>query len=267
MWGRAPVRTGDGEVALGARDGLPGPAQRQQQRRLGRVGEGPARVGAGGLTGTLAPDGCVPQQLGGPHRAPRLWQPLGGWLGLHGPLGTLPRPAPPWPVLRGDGHVHGAGGGPRDGRPQPVHRPRRRPRGVGGDGGAGLRGLRQLLQLPVGHCKGIAGTRGDTLWGHGELHIPPEDRGLVGTPRATGTAGLLAATWGALCPLQGTCGFPQDDGDQRAAGHGTGIFMSPPRMGTCRTLQYHKDHRAAGHGTGLFMSPPRMGDRWDPTSP
>lgn len=204
------VPTGDGEVALGARDGLPGPAQRQQQRRLGRVGEGPARVGAGGLAGTLAPDGRVPQQLRGPHRATCLWQPLGGRLGLHGPLGTFPCPAPPWPVLRGDGYVHSAGRGSRGGCPHPVHHSRHRPRGVGGDGGAGLRGLRQLLQLPVGHCKGTVGTWGDTLWGiRGDMWGPVGPRGLQGcwlshgklcvpskrhvwSHRVVGTSGLLA---------------------------------------------------------------------------
>jgi len=212
------VPTGDGEVTLGARDGLPGPAQRQQQRRLGRVGEGPAWVGAGGLVGTLAPDGRVPQQLGGPHRALHLRQPLSSRLSLHGPLGTLPCPAPPRPVLRGDGHIHGAGGGPQHGRPQPVHRPWRRPRGVRGDGGAGLRGLRQLLQLPVGHCKGATETWGDMtswdgatgssasplrtgdMWGPigpwglqgcwRSHHIPY--KGRVGSHRVIGTNGLLA---------------------------------------------------------------------------
>lgn len=217
--------TGDGEVALGACDGLPGPAQCQQQRCLGRVGEGPARVGARGLADALGPDGCVPQELGGPHRAPRLRQPLGGWLGLHGPFGTLPCPAPPWPVLRGDGHINGAGGGSRGGRPQPIHCPWCWPRGIGGDGGAGLRGLRQLLQLPIGHCKGTVGTLGDTPPGLRELCFHPEDRGHVETHKV---------------------------GDQVAAGHCIGLFMSLTRMGTHETLQDRRDHRAAGHSMGLL---------------
>lgn len=191
-WGCAPVPTSNSEVTLGACDGLPGPAQRQQQRRLGRVGEGPAWVGARGLTGALAPDGCVPQQLRGPHCAPHLRQPLGSWLGLHGPLGTLPRPDPPWPVLCGDGYVDSAGGGPWGGCPQSIHRPWCWPRGIGGDGGTGLRGLRQLLQLPVGHCKGTVGTWGDTPWSLRELCFYAKDRGHVETHKAVGTMWLLA---------------------------------------------------------------------------
>lgn len=143
-------RTPQCQLAPGACDGGPGPAEGQQQSSLGGLRKDGVKVAGG--QGAVSTDGCVPEDDRGPHAAPGLHMATHVRVCLHGSV----CPAPAWALaagllgsqagicaVRGQGAraVGGAGG-------------------IGGDAGAALRGGGGgwVLRHPAAGCRESGGS-------------------------------------------------------------------------------------------------------------